>query len=393
MSVVCGEDANGEEHKNQRGLLASVMESRLSPPRALNRIQCSRHCKEFFTVSERCGKDQNTMEKVALEKAKTETESTVSENATTEARKTGVSGGTSASDAARADRGKATGSSEDDHRQRSCVERSERVLVDEAIADSSTAETKVRQQVEQRLKERKQPKVQNWRGRLMRWRHVSDDDPQRQAVKSNDFLSLGQLRLAVTVCPRCKAVYMSGGVECHDTINILDMEWSMRLIPTNKVSTDDAETMPAMVRFWDSVREGTVKQRNAKAWKATHFRSETESQEVDNKNRSRCGHMRTVTGKGFLADPVSGEDSLRVEQLDYFEKVLENSMATSEERLEQLRRVESNATNVNSGRIHSSSSERPRQQHSDHLSEAPRMLGAQQASYRGLRRTQRSRET
>ena len=38
-------------------------------------------------------------------------------------------------------------------------------------------EKKVRQQVEQRLTERKQPKVQNWRGRLMRWRHASDDDP------------------------------------------------------------------------------------------------------------------------------------------------------------------------------------------------------------------------
>ena len=32
-----------EEHKNQCALLASVMESRLSPSQALNRIQCSRH--------------------------------------------------------------------------------------------------------------------------------------------------------------------------------------------------------------------------------------------------------------------------------------------------------------------------------------------------------------
>ena len=47
---------------------------------------------------------------------------------------------------------------------------------------------------------------------------------------------------------------------------------------------------------------------------------------------------------------MNGEDSLRNEQLDYFEQVLENSMATSEERLEQ-----SNATNANSNRIHSSS--------------------------------------
>ena len=51
------------------------------------------------------GKDQNTVEKVALEKAKIAAESTVFENATTEstARKKGGSGGTSASDAGRAD--------------------------------------------------------------------------------------------------------------------------------------------------------------------------------------------------------------------------------------------------------------------------------------------------
>ena len=43
LSDVCGEDANDEEHKNQRGLLASVMEFRLSPSLEQNRTQCSRH--------------------------------------------------------------------------------------------------------------------------------------------------------------------------------------------------------------------------------------------------------------------------------------------------------------------------------------------------------------
>ena len=95
-----------------------MTKSRLSPSPELNRIQSLDTCKEFFAVSERGGKDQNTAEKVALEKAKTAAESTVSENATKEstARKTGGSGGTSAHDAAcDADRGKATGSSEDDY--------------------------------------------------------------------------------------------------------------------------------------------------------------------------------------------------------------------------------------------------------------------------------------
>ena len=45
-----------------------------------------------------------------------------------------------------------------------------------------------------------------------------------------------------------------------------------------------------------------------------------------------------------LADPVSGEDSLRVGPLDYFEQVLENSMETSEGRSEQLRRARCRAT-------------------------------------------------
>ena len=88
----------------------------------------------------------------------------------------------------------------------------------------------------------------------------------------------------------------------------------------------------------DFIREGTVKQRNDKTWEATYFRSGAQSLQV-NKNRSRCGHVNTVTGKCSLGDPVSDEDSMRAEQLDYFEKVLESSMATSEERVEQLREL------------------------------------------------------
>ena len=63
---------------------------------------------------ERGGKDQNTVEKVAIA-----AESTASENATSvsAARKTDDSGGTSACAACDADRGKATGSFGGDHRQ------------------------------------------------------------------------------------------------------------------------------------------------------------------------------------------------------------------------------------------------------------------------------------
>ena len=63
-------------------------------------------CKEFFAVSDGGGKDQNTVEKVALENAKTAADPTASKKTTSE-KAAGVpddSGGTSASDAARADR-------------------------------------------------------------------------------------------------------------------------------------------------------------------------------------------------------------------------------------------------------------------------------------------------
>ena len=123
--------------------------------------------------------------------------------------------------------------------ERSFVERSERVMADKATADSSTAERKVRQQVEQRLKERKQLKVQNWRERSMRWSHVSDDDSQREVVTSNDLLHIGQLKPTVTVCPQCKAVYRSGVMECHDTMSSHVMECREEVVTSQVDSSWD----------------------------------------------------------------------------------------------------------------------------------------------------------
>ena len=135
-----------------------------------------------------------------------------------------------------------------------------------------------------------------------------------------------------------------------------------------------------------------MKQRNVKARKATHFRSEAESLRVD-KNRSRCGHMSTVTGKDSLGDPVSDEESVRVGQLDYFEQVLMSSMAASGERLEQLRRVGCRAMRRMPTVTGSTAAVKGWVEHSDHLSEVPCLKGVQQVSWRGLRRTQRLRET
>ena len=160
LSDVCDEVVNDEEHKNLSGLLASVMKSRMSPSLVLNRIQGSRHVQRVLCCVR---ENQNTAEKVALEKAKTAAESTASKNTTSEPAAT-VSDDPTGTSARPLGPLKAT---VDKELERTCVEKSERVLAVEATADSSTAERKVRQQ-EQRLKDRKQPKMQNWRGKLMR---------------------------------------------------------------------------------------------------------------------------------------------------------------------------------------------------------------------------------
>ena len=89
----------------------------------------------------------------------------------------------------------------------------------------------------------------------MRWRHASDDDSGDKL--SNDFLCIHK----------------------------------------NKVSTGNAETMSAMEKLRDRrdcVREGTMKQRDVKATKATHFRSETESLRVDEQKSMRPHEYRRI---------------------------------------------------------------------------------------------------
>ena len=142
LSNVCGEESNGEEHKNQCGLLASVMKSRLSP------------CKEFFAVSERGAKDRNTLEKVALQKAKTAGEGPQLPRKPRQSLRQGRQETPVPVMQPVQIVERPLGPLEaiiDKELERSCVEMSERALADEAITDSSTAERKVRQQVEQRL--------------------------------------------------------------------------------------------------------------------------------------------------------------------------------------------------------------------------------------------------
>ena len=59
----------------------------------------------------------------------------------------------------------------------------------------------------------------------------------------------------VTVCPQCKTVYKFGVRECHETMSkfvmechdeVDDMQWSMLLIFTDKVSTSNVEMNSTM---------------------------------------------------------------------------------------------------------------------------------------------------
>ena len=70
----------------------------------------------------------------------------------------------------------------------------------------------------------------------------------------------------VTVCPQCKAVYRFGVMEFHETMSkifmechdevVHDMQWSMLLIFTDKVSTGNVEMnfnsgeTPKSLRFY-----------------------------------------------------------------------------------------------------------------------------------------------
>ena len=87
----------------------------------------------------------------------------------------------------------------------------------------------------------------------------------------------------VTVCHQCKAVHRFGVMEFHETRNkfvmechdevVHDMQLSMLLIFTDKVSTGNVEMNSTMLKLRnqrDSIREGTAKQCNNKTWKATH---------------------------------------------------------------------------------------------------------------------------
>ena len=71
---------------------------------------------------------------------------------------------------------------------------------------------------------------------------------QRQVVKCNGFLSVGQRKLTVTVS-QCKAVCRSGVMECHDTMSSLVMECHQEVVTSQVDSTWNVRCRQATLRI------------------------------------------------------------------------------------------------------------------------------------------------
>ena len=229
-------------------------------------------CKEFLVRFEKSWKGSEHSRDGRVEKAKIAAETVDSKKTTSEfaATKTNDSGGNSDCDATCwVHRGDDTESSGDDHQLR--------------------VWTKVRQQVEQWRKERKQKEVQNWRVRLIRYRHMFDDDSLREVVESNDPWS--PRWPMVTVCPQCKTVFKFGVMECHATMSKFVMECNDEVTTGNGRCFWFSRTRCRQATSrWnqqcrDSIREGTVKQYNDKTWKATHL-SQREQKSIQSREYS-----------------------------------------------------------------------------------------------------------
>eukprot|EP00450_Noctiluca_scintillans_P020534 CAMPEP_0194527786 /NCGR_PEP_ID=MMETSP0253-20130528/63994_1 /TAXON_ID=2966 /ORGANISM="Noctiluca scintillans" /LENGTH=569 /DNA_ID=CAMNT_0039372767 /DNA_START=47 /DNA_END=1756 /DNA_ORIENTATION=- len=181
-----------------------------------------------------------------------------------------------------------------------------RVLGDEAIADPSTVERKVRQQVEQRRKEheqrnearklpadeRKQKKVQKWRAeaepttQVLVFR-IKDLTNKRHLFKIDMNAQQFHLTGCCITCPGvANIVVIEGGpraVKRYRKLMMRRIKWTEdHKDDDDGADSDDSEgvTAPKLQDHCVLIWEGMVKQRNFKAWKVTHSRSEAEARKT-----------------------------------------------------------------------------------------------------------------
>merc|ERR1719356_2232152 len=182
-----------------------------------------------------------------------------------------------------------------------------RVLGDEAIADPSTVERKVRQQVEQRRKEheqrneaRKLPAEERKAKKKQKWMAEGEPTTQVLVFKIKD---LANKRHLFKIDMNAQQFHLTGCcVACPGVANIVIAEGGPRAIKRYKKlmvrrikwtedqkdddddedNSDDEEnvTAPKLQDHCVLIWEGVVKQRTFKNWKVTHARSEAEARKT-----------------------------------------------------------------------------------------------------------------
>jgi len=180
-----------------------------------------------------------------------------------------------------------------------------RVLGDEAIADPSTVERRVRQQVEQRRKEheqrneaRKLPAEERKAKKRQKWMAEGEPTTQVLAFKVKD---LANKRHLFKIDMNAQQFHLTGCcIACPGVANIVIVEGGPRAIKRYKKlmmrrikwtedqkdddddddDDDDEVTAPKLMDHCVLVWEGVVKNRNFKNWKVTHARSEQEARKT-----------------------------------------------------------------------------------------------------------------
>merc|ERR1740121_3352499 len=173
-----------------------------------------------------------------------------------------------------------------------------RVLGDEAIADPSTVERKVRQQVEQRRREheqrneaRKLPAEERKAKKRQKWMAEGEPTTQVLVFKIKD---LANKRHLFKIDMNAQQFHLTGCcVACPGVANIVIAEGGPRAIKrykklmvrrikwTEDQKDDDEEvTAPKLQDHCVLIWEGVVKQRNFKNWKVSHTRSEAEARKT-----------------------------------------------------------------------------------------------------------------
>merc|ERR1712066_1029561 len=179
-----------------------------------------------------------------------------------------------------------------------------RVLGDEAIADPSTVERKVRQQVEQRRKEheqrneaRKLPVEERKAKKRQKW--MAEQEPvtgvlvfkikdlanKRHLFKIDMNAQQFHLTGCCVGCPGvANIVIVEGGpraIKRYKKLMIRRIKWTEDQKDDDDDDDDDEEvTAPKLMDHCVLIWEGVVKNRSFKNWKVTHARSEQEARKT-----------------------------------------------------------------------------------------------------------------